>query len=75
MIVVDGVTGMPGGGWVGQAPAGPAPVAAYVRLLLLPFCIVPFSSLPIVLQSLFKVACRRGVARGGDLDSKEKKHY
>jgi hypothetical protein len=60
---------------VGQAPAGPGPAAAYVCLLLLPFRIVPFSSLPIVLQSLFKVACLRGVARGGDLHPKEKKHY
>ena len=30
-----------------------------VCLVLLPFGIVPFSSLPIVLQSLFNVACRR----------------
>ena len=46
-----------------------------VCLLRLPFAIVPFSSWPIVLQSLFNVACRRGVAGGGDLHPTAKKQY
>ena len=46
-----------------------------VWFLLLAFGIVPFSSLPVVLQSLVKVACRRAVARGGVLHPTEKKHY
>ena len=74
MIVVVGVTGMPGGSGWARLQLGPARLLP-MSLLLLPFRIVPFSSLPIVLQSLFKVACLRGVARGGDLHPKEKKHY
>ena len=62
MSVLDGGTGLPGGrGW---APAGSG-LATKPNV----------SWLPTDLQSLFRVACRRGVARGGDLHPKEKKHY
>ena len=39
------------------------------------FDIMPLSLLPIDLQSLVNVACRRGVARGGDLHPTERKHH
>ena len=48
---------------------------AAVWFLLLFFAIVPLSLLPIDLQSLVNVACRRGVARGGDLHPTERKHH
>ena len=48
---------------------------AAVCFLLLLFAIVPLSLLPIDLQSLVNVACRRGVARGGDLHPTERKHH
>ena len=50
-------------------------VFAAVWFLLLLFAIVPLSLLPIDLRSLVNVACRRGVARGGDLHPTERKHH
>ena len=48
---------------------------AAVSCVLLLFAIVPLSLLPIDLQSLVNVACRRGVARGGDLHPTERKQH
>ena len=50
-------------------------LCAVVWFLLLLFAIVPLSLLPIDFQPLFNVACRRGVARGGNLHPTERKHH